>query len=83
MATLKLLWTAKIVLRKRGMENAYGKKYRTIKDNKKMHMHQVRELLFCGCNNLSSDTESNNNLEEVFKNQEEPECSFDNHVILR
>ena len=41
-------------------------------------MHQIREMLFRGSSNLSPDTESNNNLEEVSKNQEEPECFFDN-----
>ena len=63
---------------KEGYGECYWKKYRTIKDNKKMHMLQVRDLLFCGSNNLSSNTEINNSLEEVFKNQEEPESSFDN-----
>ena len=61
-----------------GYGESYWKKYCTIKDNKKMHMHHVRELLFRSSNNLSPDTDCNNNLEEVSKNQVEPECSFDN-----
>ena len=55
---------------------SYWTKYRTIKDNKKMHMHQVRELLFRGGYDSRPDRESDVNLEETPENQEEPEYSF-------
>ena len=60
-----------------GYGESYWKNYCKIKYNKKMHMYQVRELLFRGSNNLGPDTGSNYIL-EVSKNQEEPGCSFDN-----
>ena len=54
---------------------SYWTKYRTIKDNKKMHMNQVRELLFRGSNDPRPDTESDTHLEETLKNQVETESS--------